>query len=62
MKTCRELAEAMLVSRSTIYRAMEDGRIEVLPIGRLKRISDVEYSRLLREGIPQVHSRAGDDG
>jgi excisionase family DNA binding protein len=57
MKTCRQLAEEMLVSRSTVYRAMEDGRIASVPAGRLKRITDEEFARVVQEGIPEAASR-----
>lgn len=52
MKTCSQLAEEMLVSRSTVYRAVEDGRIASVSAGRLKRISEEEFARVKREGIP----------
>jgi excisionase family DNA binding protein len=60
MKTCKQLAEEMLVSRSTVYRAMEDGRIAAVPAGRLKRITDEEFARVLRDGIPEATSRMRD--
>lgn len=59
MKTCKQLAEEMLVSRSTVYRA-EDGRIAAVPAGRLKRITDEEFARVLRDGIPEATSRMRD--
>lgn len=53
MKTCRELANAMNISASTVYRAVADKRIHSVFAGDLVRIPPEEYERVLSEGFPR---------
>lgn len=52
MKTCRELAVALNISPSSVYRAVADGRIDSVCAGNLVRIPTHEYVRVISEGIP----------
>lgn len=57
MKTCRELARAMNISASTVYRAVADKRIQSVLAGDLVRIPPAEYERVLSEGFPRKARR-----
>jgi len=47
----KELAERLSISRWTIYKMLEDGRIQSVKIGRLVRIPDSEALRIVEQGL-----------
>ena len=47
--TIAEVAEALRVSKATVYRWISDGRVETLKIGRARRITPQQYERLLAD-------------
>lgn len=61
MKTCRDLAKAMNISASTVYRAVADKRIQSVLAGDLVRIPLAEYERVLSEGFPSKSGRSAHD-
>jgi len=50
----KELAERLSISRWTIYKMLEDGRIQSVKIGRLVRIPDSEVLRIVEQGLRPV--------
>jgi len=50
----KELAERLSISRWTIYKMLEDGRIQSVKIGRLVRILDSEVLRIVEQGLRPV--------
>lgn len=48
MKTVKEVAEAFRVSKRTIFRWINDGKIEAVKMGRTVRISNEEYSKMMQ--------------
>lgn len=49
--TLQDLAEALKVTRRTIYNYLKAGKIKTTKCGRFYRISEEEYKRILREGL-----------
>jgi excisionase family DNA binding protein len=50
-RSLTELAAVLNVSRMTVWRWAKEGRIDVVRIGRLYRISDESFQRILKQGI-----------
>ncbi len=47
----KELAERLSISRWTIYKMLEDGRIRSIKISRLVRIPESEVLRIVEQGL-----------
>lgn len=45
MKTIKEIAEDMKVSKRTVWRWIEDGKLKAIKKGLVVRITDEEYKR-----------------
>jgi excisionase family DNA binding protein len=45
-----ELAAALTVSRMTVSRWVKEGRISVIRVGRLYRLSDEHFQQILKQG------------
>ncbi len=62
--TPEELAAMLKVTRQAIYNWVQQGRLEVVRIGRTVRIPSEEVERVLREGRTrrQTSQAAGTDG
>lgn len=52
----RELATIGRVNEATLRRAIADGRLKAVRIGRVLRISDEAFARFLRPVIPSEKS------
>lgn len=50
LMTVSEVAGALSMSRSTVYRLIDDGRLDVLHLGRAARIRSEDVDRLI-DGI-----------
>ena len=48
--TPQEVAAAMQVSPATVYGWIHDGRILAIPAGKMFRIPNQEYRRIMKEG------------
>ena len=55
-----QLAELLQVSKPTVYKWAQEGRIEVVRIGRTVRIPAAEVERLLTEGRTVRSTQAAD--
>ncbi len=51
MKTQEQLAEAMQVCKRTVSNKIKQGKIKVVKVGHLVRITNEEFERVLREGV-----------
>ncbi len=49
-----EFAERLSISRWTVYKMLEDGRIQSVKIGRLVCIPDSEVLRIVEQGLRPV--------
>ena len=49
--SCKELADLLGMSRKTIERYDQEGRIRTILIGNKKRIPPSEVARIVEEGI-----------
>lgn len=49
--TVSEVAKHFRVHKMTIYRAIQDGHIRYVKVGRQFRIPVSEFKRLMREGL-----------
>ena len=47
----KETAERLSISRWTIYKMLEDGRIQSIKISRLVRIPESEVLRIVEQGL-----------
>ncbi len=47
----KELAERLSISRWTIYKMLEDGRIRSIKISRLVRIPESAVLRIVEQGL-----------
>jgi len=47
----KETAERLSISRWTIYKMLEDGRIRSIKISRLVRIPESEVLRIVEQGL-----------
>ena len=47
----KETEESLSISRWTVYKMLEDGRIRSVKISRLVRIPESEVEQLIRSGI-----------
>ncbi len=47
----KELAERLSISRWTVYKMLEDGRIRSVKISRLVRIPESEVLRIVEQGL-----------
>ena len=50
MRKISELATELGVSQNTILRLCKDGRIKAVRVGRVWRIPDQEFRRVIEEG------------
>lgn len=50
MFTLKEVAEKLRVSYLTVYKAVQDGRIKAVKIGRDYRVTEEEVERIKKEG------------
>lgn len=53
MRTPAELAAALGLAPLTVTKFCRDGRIASIKVGKLYRIPDSEFARVLREGVPR---------
>lgn len=51
MYSTTEVAEKLKISRYTVFRALNQGRIKGIKIGNIWRISEEEFNRIKQEGF-----------
>jgi excisionase family DNA binding protein len=50
LRTPKELADELRISRKTVYRLISEGKIRAARIGRSLRITEEEFNRLTGKG------------
>lgn len=51
MYTVTEVAKALNISKATVFRALQVGKIKGIKIGNIWRVSEEEFERIKREGF-----------
>lgn len=51
MYTVTEVAKALNISKATVFRALQVGKIKGIKIGNIWRVSEEELQRIMKEGF-----------